>query len=305
MLRKLCDKYGLLLIADEVITGFGRTGRWFGMENWNVNADLMIFAKGVTSGYLPLSGVMLTHANMISNVIDSPKDLEFGESDAALSVLPLSHILERQAMNNYLHYGMSVYFAESLDTIGANVREVKPTVLVGVPRLYEKIYERAKDRANARGKLSAALFSWAVDVGAEWAQISFNHQRVSFLLSLKHKIADLLVFKNRRTVHWPLQRGQGAQHDITSPAPLTLGCFRRIAERIMETAQRLKDPIRTHTLRKPDFLRVVRLPFPPHPRTASTGKAATPGRGGQAARDPAAGPPRPRCRRAAPAGRLR
>ena len=62
LLRKLCDKYGLLLIADEVITGFGRTGRWFGMENWNVNADLMIFAKGVTSGYLPLSGVMLTHA---------------------------------------------------------------------------------------------------------------------------------------------------------------------------------------------------------------------------------------------------
>ncbi len=62
LLRKLCDKYGLLLIADEVITGFGRTGRWFGMENWNVSADLMIFAKGVTSGYLPLSGVMLTHA---------------------------------------------------------------------------------------------------------------------------------------------------------------------------------------------------------------------------------------------------
>jgi putrescine aminotransferase len=62
LLRALCDKYGLLLIADEVITGFGRTGRWFGMENWNVNADLMIFAKGVTSGYLPLSGVMLTHA---------------------------------------------------------------------------------------------------------------------------------------------------------------------------------------------------------------------------------------------------
>jgi putrescine aminotransferase len=62
LLRALCDKYGLLLIADEVITGFGRTGRWFAMEHWNVNADLMIFAKGVTSGYLPLSGVVLTRA---------------------------------------------------------------------------------------------------------------------------------------------------------------------------------------------------------------------------------------------------
>jgi putrescine---pyruvate transaminase len=62
LLRRLCDRYELLLIADEVITGFGRTGRWFAMEHWNVQADMMIFAKGVTSGYLPLSGVMLTRS---------------------------------------------------------------------------------------------------------------------------------------------------------------------------------------------------------------------------------------------------
>jgi putrescine---pyruvate transaminase len=62
LVRQICDKYGLLLIADEVITGFGRTGRWFALEHWNVQADLMIFAKGVTSGYLPLSGVMLTRS---------------------------------------------------------------------------------------------------------------------------------------------------------------------------------------------------------------------------------------------------
>jgi putrescine aminotransferase len=62
LVRQICDKYGLLLIADEVITGFGRTGRWFGLEHWNVQADVMIFAKGITSGYLPLSGVMLTRS---------------------------------------------------------------------------------------------------------------------------------------------------------------------------------------------------------------------------------------------------
>ena len=61
LLRQVCDRHKLLLIADEVITGFGRTGRWFAMQHWNVQADLMVFAKGVTSGYLPLSGVMLTH----------------------------------------------------------------------------------------------------------------------------------------------------------------------------------------------------------------------------------------------------
>src|SRR5579864_7794135 len=58
--RHVCDRHGVLLIADEVITGFGRTGRWFAMQHWNVQADLMIFAKGITSGYLPLSGVMLS-----------------------------------------------------------------------------------------------------------------------------------------------------------------------------------------------------------------------------------------------------
>src|SRR5256885_6363320 len=73
LLRQLCDKYGLLLIADEVITGFGRTGRWFALEHWNVQADLMIFAKGVTSGYLPLSGVML--ARPVHDVLKSVKGM--------------------------------------------------------------------------------------------------------------------------------------------------------------------------------------------------------------------------------------
>jgi adenosylmethionine-8-amino-7-oxononanoate aminotransferase len=62
LLRQVCDRHRLLLIADEVITGFGRTGRWFALQHWNVQADLMIFAKGVTSGYLPLSGVMLSRS---------------------------------------------------------------------------------------------------------------------------------------------------------------------------------------------------------------------------------------------------
>src|SRR5438128_428692 len=73
LLRQVCDKHGLLLIADEVITGFGRTGRWFALEHWNVQADLMIFAKGVTSGYLPLSGVMLTRR--VHDVLTSVKGM--------------------------------------------------------------------------------------------------------------------------------------------------------------------------------------------------------------------------------------
>ena len=93
----------------------------------------IIYTSGTTG---EPKGVMLTHSNMVSNLIDSSNHLEFGEKDSALSVLPLSHGFERQAMNMYLRHGMSVFFGQSLNTIGADLREVHPTVFVGVPRIY-------------------------------------------------------------------------------------------------------------------------------------------------------------------------
>jgi putrescine---pyruvate transaminase len=67
--REICSRYGILLIADEIITGFGRTGRWFGLEHWNVRADIVSFAKGVTSGYLPLGGIMVNQ--QIKDALDA------------------------------------------------------------------------------------------------------------------------------------------------------------------------------------------------------------------------------------------
>jgi adenosylmethionine-8-amino-7-oxononanoate aminotransferase len=75
-LRAICDRYTVLLIADEVITGFGRTGQWFGLGHWNVQPDLMSFAKGVTSGYLPLGGVLVSKA-MHDVILDAPADEKF------------------------------------------------------------------------------------------------------------------------------------------------------------------------------------------------------------------------------------
>src|SRR5207253_4324447 len=149
----------------------------------------IIYTSGTTG---EPKGVMLTHANMVSNLIDSSNHLDFGDKDSALSVLPLSHSFERQAMNMYLHHGISVYFG-SLDTLGENLREVHPTVLVGVPRIYEKILARVLDRAAARGKANAALVSWAIEIGKRWAQLVADHRRVPFGLSLKHRLADLLL----------------------------------------------------------------------------------------------------------------
>jgi adenosylmethionine-8-amino-7-oxononanoate aminotransferase len=75
-LREICDRHGVLLIADEVITGFGRTGQWFGLGHWGVQPDLMTFAKGVTSGYLPLGGVIVSKA-MHDVILDAPADEKF------------------------------------------------------------------------------------------------------------------------------------------------------------------------------------------------------------------------------------
>ena len=154
----------------------------------------IIYTSGTTG---EPKGVMLTHANMVSNLIDSSNHLEFGEKDVALSVLPLSHIFERQAMNMYLHHGMSVYFG-SLDQLGENLKEVRPTVFVGVPRLYEKIIQRVQDRGAAKGKLNARVVTWAIETGKRWAQKKIDHAPVPLWLSIKHRTADVIVFEKLR-----------------------------------------------------------------------------------------------------------
>ena len=155
----------------------------------------IIYTSGTTG---EPKGVMLTHANMVSNLIDSSDHFKFGEKDSALSVLPLSHIFERQAMNMYLHHGMSVYFGEALERIGDNLREVHPTVFVGVPRIYEKILARVQERALAKGKFNGAVCNWAIEVGKEWASLTAASQPIPLWLKVRHKIADAPVYAKWR-----------------------------------------------------------------------------------------------------------
>jgi long-chain acyl-CoA synthetase len=155
----------------------------------------IIYTSGTTG---EPKGVMLTHSNLVSNLIDSSGHLSFGKQDVALSVLPLSHVLERLAMYMYIHHGMSVYYAESLEKVGENFREVSPTVFVGVPRLFEKIYQRIKERAAAAGKLKLAILMWAVEVGKTYARHVLNQQKVPPLVAFKYKLAQRLVFSKWR-----------------------------------------------------------------------------------------------------------
>src|SRR2546423_4517430 len=154
----------------------------------------IIYTSGTTG---EPQGVMLTHANMVSNLIDSSNHFEFDEMDVALSVLPLSHIFERQAMNMYLHHGLSVYFG-SLDTLGVNFQEARPTVFVGRPRIYEKIIARVQERAAEQGRLNARVVAWAVETGKRWARLIAGHAPVPLWFSIKHRLADVIVLEKLR-----------------------------------------------------------------------------------------------------------
>jgi long-chain acyl-CoA synthetase len=155
----------------------------------------IIYTSGTTG---EPKGVMLTHANLVSNLIDSSGHLSFAKDDCALSVLPLSHVLERVAMYMYLYHGMAVYFGESLEMIGPNLREVRPTIFVGVPRIFEKIFARVKEKTAERGRFNLAVLKWAVAVGKQYAKLLMAHQKIPALLEFKHKLADKLIFSKMR-----------------------------------------------------------------------------------------------------------
>jgi long-chain acyl-CoA synthetase len=200
------DSDGLTVANALSLVELEARGRALEIERPELSAELahaavpedlatIIYTSGTTG---EPKGVMLTHANMVSNLIDSSKHLAFDERDSALSVLPLSHVFERQAMNMYLHHGMSVYFGEALDKIGANLCEVHPTAFVGVPRIYEKILARVQERALAKGKLNGALCNWAIEIGKRWAQRQARSQPIPLWLALRHKLADAPVYAKWR-----------------------------------------------------------------------------------------------------------
>jgi long-chain acyl-CoA synthetase len=154
----------------------------------------LIYTSGTTG---EPKGVMLTHANLLSNILDACIDFSFSKNDTALSVLPLSHIFERGGMYVYIHNGMSVYYAESIDKVPENLREVRPTIFVGVPRIFEKVYERAKQKSSV-SRLKEWLFDWAINTGKNYSQTVEQKKSVPRLLAVKHEIADRLVFSKLR-----------------------------------------------------------------------------------------------------------
>jgi long-chain acyl-CoA synthetase len=155
----------------------------------------LIYTSGTTG---EPKGVMLTHTNIISNVLDAGAEFDFSVHDICLSVLPLTHVFERSAMYLYLFNGMSVYYAESVDKVPDNLTEVRPTIFVGVPRIFEKVYAKAKLKAARSGGLKEKIFDWAIDVAKEFAGATARNETPSFFLSVQHRIADALIYRKLR-----------------------------------------------------------------------------------------------------------
>ncbi len=155
----------------------------------------LIYTSGTTG---EPKGVMLTQANLVSNVHDASEKYGFAGNDISLSVLPLSHVFERTGMYVYLRYGMRVHFAESIEKVPDNLKEVRPTIFIGVPRIFEKVFERARTKAALSGRVNEMIFDWAIDVAKEYARHLENGEPVPMALTAKHGIADKIVFSKLR-----------------------------------------------------------------------------------------------------------
>ncbi len=152
----------------------------------------LVYTSGTTG---PPKGVMLTHANFLSNVKAAVPLFPIGEDDACLSFLPLSHVFERMAgYYLMLHQGATIAYAESIDTVPANLGEVTPTVVISVPRLYEKMYARIMERALAGSWLRKQIFFGALRAGRAQARLTLAKEQPGALLGLAVAVAKRLVF---------------------------------------------------------------------------------------------------------------
>lgn len=146
----------------------------------------LIYTSGTTG---KPKGVMLTHKNVISDVMLSSDRVPFDFGTyTALSFLPVCHIFERMILYLYQYYSVSIYFAESIEKVSDNLKEVRPHVISAVPRLLEKVYEKIIAKGSALEGIKKKLFFWAVDLGLEYEPYGANGWWYEFKLSLARKL---------------------------------------------------------------------------------------------------------------------
>jgi long-chain acyl-CoA synthetase len=205
---------------DEVITR-GREAR-SRYPDWKARAleaapdDLatLIYTSGTTGDP---KGVMLTHGNITSNVLAGLAVLGLRETDECLSFLPLSHIFERMA-GHYcmMRGGVIINYALSVETVSNDMIDRSPSVVLSVPRLYEKIYARVLENALAGSAVKKQIFFWAKRTAEAWADLALAKQPIPGPLALKKKVADRLVFSKLKA-----RTGGKLRFFVSGGAPLS------------------------------------------------------------------------------------
>ena len=173
----------------------------------------LIYTSGTTGDP---KGVMLSHYNIWSNVQAVLQMIPIGSGDECLSMLPLSHSYERMVDYTLFQAGVIINYAESFDTVAANLGEVKPTVVLSVPRLYEKVYARVLENALSGSGIKRAIFFWAKRAGEQWATLAIAGLPIPGGLALKKKLADKLVFSKLQA-----RTGGRIRFFVSGAAPLS------------------------------------------------------------------------------------
>jgi len=176
----------------------------------------IIYTSGTTG--VP-KGVMLTHANFVSNSKALDAVTDFSVKDTILSFLPLSHVLERMTTFSFLYKGASIYYAESIETVAENLLEVRPTIMISVPRLFDKIYAKVMDNVLTQSALKRKIFFWALGVGKKYGARKIRHQPIPAWLAFRRGLAAKLVFgkiieKTGGRVHFFVSGGAPLSGDV-------------------------------------------------------------------------------------------